>query len=56
MLASVHSAINGWSVVIALLILLAAIVLEKVVPPLPWVAWTTLFLVAMFGLTLCVHW
>lgn len=56
MLATAHSILNGWDVVVALVILLAAIILEKVVPPLPWVAWTTLFLVGLFGLALTVRW
>lgn len=51
------TAIQGWDVVFALVILLAAVLLERlVVSEIPWVAWTTLFLVAMFGLALTVKW
>ncbi len=43
-----------WDVVVALLILLVAVVLSRIVTEIPWVAWTTLFLVGMFGLALTV--
>lgn len=54
MLATVHSALTGWDVVIGLLVLLVGIILERVVPPHPWVAWITCFGVFMFGCALCV--
>lgn len=56
-LASVHTAIAGWDIVCALLVLLVAIILERViVPTLPWVAWVTCFGVFMFGFAICVNW
>ena len=54
MLASVHTAIVGWDYFWAAIILLAAIVLEHVVPQIKWVVYTTLFLVALTLLTVCV--
>lgn len=57
MLASAfHTVLNGWDVIAGLAVVLIAIVMEKLVPPIPWVAWGTLFLVAMFGFALAVKW
>lgn len=56
MIAAVHTALTGWDVVFALLVVLAAVILERVVPPIPWVAWVTLFGVFLFGFALTVDW
>lgn len=54
MLAAVHTSITGWDVVLALVVVLAAFVLEKVAPPIAWVALTTLFLAALLTFALLV--
>lgn len=54
MLATVHSALTGWDVVFALVVLIAAIVVERVVTPHPWVLWVTCFGVFLFGFALTV--
>lgn len=56
MIAAVRSALTGWDAVVALLVLVGAVVLEKLVPPVPWVAWISLFLIAMFGFAITVTW
>ena len=52
MLAAIHSSIQGIDVILALLVVLAAVVLERLVPPIAWVAWSTLFLAALLTFTL----
>lgn len=49
MLASVHTAVQGWDVVVALLVVVAALVLAKVVPQIAWVALGTLFVAALIA-------
>lgn len=56
MIAAVHTVLTGYDVVVALLVVLAVLVLARLLPEIPWVAGTTLFLVGLFGLALTVKW
>lgn len=55
MLATVMSAVHGWDYFWAAIILIVALVLERVVPEIKWVAYTTLFLVSLTFFSLLVH-
>lgn len=55
MLANVHTILTGWDVVVALLVLLVGIALERLIPPHPWVLWLTLVAVVLFGCALTVR-
>ena len=56
MLASTtHTILNGWGVVCGVAAALVAIVMDKLVPQIPWLGLLTLFAVVLFGVALTVH-
>lgn len=56
MLASAfHTVLNGWDVVVGLLAVVAVIVLDKLVPAIPWLGWASLFAIVLFGCALTVR-
>lgn len=56
MMLAVATAIQGWGIVFALLILVAVIILANVAPQVPWFEWVSLFIVALILLTVGVKW
>lgn len=53
---AVETAIQGWGIVFALLILVGVILLVNVAPQVPWFDWVSLFIVALILMTVGIKW